>query len=80
MSDSAPVAPDPVSPLPVGILALPEVSASVVYGMFDLFMSAGRDWGLIVEGRPGRQFFVPRVTAETRAPIEVGNGVWPVGP
>jgi len=75
MSDSAPVAPDPVSPLPVGILALPEVSASVVYGMFDLFMSAGRDWGLIVEGRPGRQFFAPRVTAETRAPIEVGNGV-----
>ncbi|HEY1283252.1 MAG TPA: helix-turn-helix domain-containing protein [Steroidobacteraceae bacterium] len=72
MSDSATVEP---APLAVAILALPEVSASVVYGMFDLFMSAGRDWGLIVEGQPGRRYFTPRVTAQTRTPIEVGNGV-----
>jgi transcriptional regulator GlxA family with amidase domain len=75
MSDVLPVDRDPDAPLTVAILALPEVSASVVYGMFDLFMSAGRDWGLIVEGRPGRQYFVPRVTAERGEPMVVGNGV-----
>ncbi|MGB0127631.1 MAG: helix-turn-helix domain-containing protein [Rhodocyclaceae bacterium] len=39
----------------IAILVFPETSASVVYGMVDLFASAGRDWGLIVEGRPGPQ-------------------------
>ena len=37
----------------VAILAFPEVTASVVYGMYDILLSAGRDWGVIVDGRPG---------------------------
>ncbi len=47
----------------VAILALPETSASVVYGMYDLFMSAGRDWGLIAEGRPGAAVIAPKVVS-----------------
>ena len=43
MSDARP-------PANVAILAFPETTASVVYGMYDLFMSAGRDWGFIVDG------------------------------
>ena len=46
MSDARP-------PANVSILAFAEASASVVYGMYDLFMSAGRDWGIIVEVSPG---------------------------
>ena len=45
----------------IAILAMPETSASVVYGMYDMFMSAGRDWGLIVEGAPGVAPFAPQV-------------------
>lgn len=62
-------------PVSVAVLAFPETTASVVYGMYDLFMSAGRDWGVIVEGRPGPQLFQPRVVARQAGPIEAGNGV-----
>lgn len=62
-------------PVSVAVLAFPETTASVVYGMYDLFMSAGRDWGVIVEGRPGPQLLQPRVVARQAGPIEAGNGV-----
>ena len=41
------------SPVSVAILAFPETTASVTYGMYDLFMAAGRDWGFVVDGQPG---------------------------
>jgi transcriptional regulator GlxA family with amidase domain len=59
----------------VAILALPESSASVIYGMFDLFMSAGRDWGLIVNGAPGPQVMSPHVVSSHDGPFRAGNGV-----
>jgi transcriptional regulator GlxA family with amidase domain len=59
----------------VAILAFPEASASVVYGMYDLFMSAGRDWGVIVEGRPGPVLLQPQVVARQAAPFAAANGV-----
>src|SRR5262245_60431850 len=59
----------------VAIIALPEVGVSTVYGMYDMFMSAGRDWGLIVEGRPGEPVIRPRVVAASRAPFAAGNGI-----
>jgi transcriptional regulator GlxA family with amidase domain len=59
----------------VAIIALPEVGVSTVYGMFDMFMSAGRDWGLIVDGRPGEPVILPRVVAASRAPFAAGNGI-----
>ena len=31
----------------VAILAFPEVTASVLYGLYDILLSAGRDWGMI---------------------------------
>ena len=62
-------------PVSVAILAFPEATASVVYGMYDLFLSAGRDWGLIVEGEPGPQLIQPRVVARQAGPIPAGNGV-----
>lgn len=46
---------DSVTPITVAIVAFPETSASVVYGIYDLLASAGRDWGMIVDGRPDAQ-------------------------
>ena len=59
----------------VAILALPESTASVVYGMYDLFMSAGRDWGFIVAGTPGAPLMEPVVVSRERGPLVSGNGV-----
>ncbi|RJF95279.1 GlxA family transcriptional regulator [Noviherbaspirillum saxi] len=50
-------------PARVAILAMPETSASVVYGMYDMFMSAGRDWKLIVDGQPGTPVILPQVVS-----------------
>jgi transcriptional regulator GlxA family with amidase domain len=58
----------------VAILAFPEATASVVYGMLDLFCSAGRDWKLVTDGEPGRGSVHAEIVAKTAAPFEVANG------
>lgn len=68
MNDSAP-------PATVAILAFPETSASAVYGMYDLLMSAGRDWGVMMRGEPGPSLFAPRIVARQGAPFVIGNDV-----
>jgi transcriptional regulator GlxA family with amidase domain len=60
----------------VAILAFPECTASVLYGMYDLFMSAGRDWGLIVDGTPGHSLIRPQVVSRLHEPFVAANGVW----
>lgn len=62
-------------PVQVAILALPESTASVIYGMYDLFMSAGRDWQLIAEGRAGPPLLHPQVVSAHAGPFAAGNGV-----
>lgn len=57
------------------ILALPEASASVIYGMYDLFQSAGRDWGLIVDGAQGPGVVQPVIVAKGPETFAVVNGV-----
>ena len=61
----------------IAILALPEATASVVYGMYDLFRSAGRDWGLIVHGVPGEPRLDPVVVSGTanKSDLTLANGV-----
>src|SRR3990172_8106467 len=66
---------DPQRPIVIAILAFPEVTASTVFGMYDMFMSAGRDWGYIVEGRPGPQLMRPLVVSESGAPFTAANDV-----
>jgi transcriptional regulator GlxA family with amidase domain len=66
---------EPARSARVAILALPESSASVVFGMYDLFMSAGRDWEIIVNGRPGPQVMTPVVVSAHREAFRAGNGV-----
>ena len=59
----------------VAILALTHSSASVVYGLYDLFMSAGRDWGMIVDGRPGRQLLNAVIVGRNREAVIGANEV-----
>ena len=62
-------------PLSVGVLVFPEVTASVTLGLLDLFHSAGRDWGLVVNGVPGPSLMQPRLLSATGEPLQVANGV-----
>jgi transcriptional regulator GlxA family with amidase domain len=62
-------------PVDIAILVFPENSASVVYGLYDLFLSAGRDWGVITAGRPGPELIRPRLVARYGEPFEVSNGI-----
>lgn len=64
-----------ISPARIAIIALPETSASVVYGMYDMFMCAGRDWGIIVDGRPGTQLIQTQVVSVHGTPFAASNGV-----
>lgn len=66
-------------PIEVAILAYPETSASVVFGMYDLFFSAGRDWSLMVERKPGTSLMRPRIVSRERSGFAAGNGV-PIQP
>jgi transcriptional regulator GlxA family with amidase domain len=63
------------SPVTVAILAFPEVTASVTYGMYDLFAAAGRDWGLVVDGRPGPELMRPSVVSVRADVFTAVNGV-----
>ena len=60
----------------VAILAFPETTASVVYGMYDLFMSVGRDWGFIVKGEAGPSRVKPLVVSRQKEPFAAGNEVF----
>lgn len=62
-------------PLPIAILAMAETTASTLYGMYDLFMSAGRDWPLLMDGTPGAPLFAPVVVSREGRPLRAANGV-----
>ena len=57
----------------IAILVFPETTASVVYGMYDLFLSAGRDWSVLTEGKPGPELVRPLLTARRAGPLDVSN-------
>jgi len=65
----------PKAPVTVALLALPEVTASTLYGMYDLFAAAGRDWGFIVDGAPGEPKIRPQVVSAAREGFRAINGV-----
>jgi transcriptional regulator GlxA family with amidase domain len=66
-------------PLNVALLGVPEVTASTLYGMFDLFSSPGRDFPFITRGTAGEQRMRPYVVARARSEFRAANGV-PVQP
>ena len=65
-----------VKQLPVvAILAFAETAASAVHGMYDLLMSAGHDWGAVVDGSPGARLMKPLIVARSADPLTAINGV-----
>jgi len=62
-------------PLNVAILAVPEITASTVYGMFDLFSSPGRDFQFITSGVAGEQRMRPYIVARHREGFAAANSI-----
>jgi transcriptional regulator GlxA family with amidase domain len=62
-------------PINVQLLALPEVTASVLYGMKDVLSSAGRDWRLLMERSEPAPVFDVQVVSDAGEPMKVANGV-----
>ena len=60
----------------VAILAVPEDTASTLYGMFDLFSSPGRDFAFITNGVAGPQRMYPYAVARQTEPFQAANGIW----
>lgn len=67
------------SPITAAIVATPESSASTLFGVYDVFCSAGRDWDFITTGVPGKPAIKPYVVAETTQTFIAANGV-PITP
>lgn len=59
----------------VALLAVPETTASTLYGLLDLFASTCRDWQLLQTGVPGPGAFDVRVTSRHARPFLAANGV-----
>jgi transcriptional regulator GlxA family with amidase domain len=64
------------APINVALIGVPEVTASTLYGMFDLFSSAGRDFPFMITGSPGDQRMRPYVVARSRRGFLAANGVF----
>jgi transcriptional regulator GlxA family with amidase domain len=63
------------STINVAILAVPEVTASAVYAMYDLFAGAARDWAFITTGVPGPGRMHPYIVALDPAGVQSANGI-----
>jgi transcriptional regulator GlxA family with amidase domain len=62
--------------LRIAVLALPESSASTIFGMRDIFCSVGRDWGMLLEGRPGESPVDCFIAARSARGFRVSNDTW----
>jgi transcriptional regulator GlxA family with amidase domain len=64
------------APLPrVAIVATPLSSASVVYGMYDMFKCAGRDWSWMLHGEYGQPVLEPFIVAAVPGEVTACNGL-----
>lgn len=59
----------------IALLATHSATASTLYGVYDLLASAGRDWDLIVNGKPGQSLFDLYVVAADTEPFRGANGI-----
>ncbi len=60
----------------IALISVPTATASTIYGMYDLFSSAGRDWPALIEGTPGISSIAPVVVAANAKGFHASNGVW----
>jgi len=62
--------------LTVAVVVTPEVTASTVFGIYDMFASVGRDWAFLTGGEAGSPRARAVLVARTTRPMQVANGVW----
>src|SRR5690606_41698627 len=62
--------------LTVALLAVPESTASTLYGMYEVLESAGRDWVTLTEGRPGESKIRPLIVSADGRGFRAVNGLW----
>lgn len=65
--------------LSVALLAAPDATASMLYGMYDMFCSVGRDWDFVTKGEPGVPLITARVVSHQAEPFKAANYV-PIQP
>jgi transcriptional regulator GlxA family with amidase domain len=66
----------PPSRISVCLVAVPEVSAAVVYGLHETFSAVGTAWGALTGGPNGPRRMAPRIVAARREPFRtLGGGV-----
>lgn len=61
-------------PVTAAILALPDATASTLFGMHDIFASAGRDWPLVSRGELGAEYVRPLLVATDTNGLRVSDG------
>ena len=62
-------------PVRIALLALPESTASTLYGMYDLFKGAGRDWDFLTQGQPGPELIDVTIISARPGPFTTANGI-----
>lgn len=68
--------PEPHPVYRAAVLALPEVTASTLFGVYDLLTGARRDWEFIVNGKEGSSPIETKVVSADGDRFKSGNGVW----
>jgi len=68
--------PDHNGRMNVALLALPEVTASTLLGMYDLLVSPGRDWDWVTTGEIGESKINPIIVAREDQPFVGANRRW----
>jgi len=59
----------------IGILIFPETTAAVVYGLYDMFLAAGRDWGIIVDGEDSPSILDVFIVARDAETVNICNNL-----
>jgi transcriptional regulator GlxA family with amidase domain len=59
----------------IALLAVPESTASTLYGMYDVLESAGRDWNALIEQRVSVSALAPRIVSADGARFRASNGL-----
>lgn len=67
---------EPTNKLIFSILAVPESTASTLYGMYDLLISAGRDWDWLVNGVAGEPKIRPIIVSADGKRFRSATGLW----
>jgi transcriptional regulator GlxA family with amidase domain len=61
--------------LNVALLAVPEVTASTLFGIFDIMASSGRDWAALTTGQPGQSALNPYIVARGKESFKALNDI-----